>query len=193
MESAVFGAMMFVIFFGLAVGLLIAILFLLNLQNTIKAAAPQNRKMPPANVWLLLIPIFNTYYYFVVVKRITETIKAEYDSKNQVLDNPKPTFSIGMALAISSAVSLLISLITIRETIDSIQLSSSVSSSGSLEEMAALQATAATPSILSSIGSFISFVGFILWIIYWVQTAGYKNKMKTLPNNRTESQIFGQF
>ncbi len=193
MEGAVLGAMMFVIFFGVAIGLLIAILFLLNLQNTLKAAAPENRKMPPANVWLLLIPIFSTYYYFIVVKRISETIKAEYASKNQILDNPKPTFNIGMALAISSAISLLISLITIRETIDSMMLSYTVTSSGNLEEMAALQTTAAAPSFLSTIGSYIGFVGFVLWIIYWVQTAGYKNKMKNLPNNNSNSEIFGQY
>lgn len=191
MATAAVGAMLFMVFIFLGIGLLIAILYLLNLQNTLKAAAPENRKMPPANVWLLLIPLFSTYYMFVVAKRISETIRAEYASKGQVPDNPKPTYNVGMAMAILSAVSMLISMFTFKDSYNDSMAVFSASSSGNVDEMMAIQQSTSTGA-LSMFGSFIGFVVLILWIVYWVQTATYKNKMKSLPSNNTDSQIFNQ-
>lgn len=193
MAAAAVGAMLFMVFIFLGVFLLIAILYLLNLQNTLKAAAPQNRKMPAANVWLLLIPIFSTYYMFVVAKRISETIKAEYASKGQVPDNPKPTYNVGMAMAIGSAVSMLISLFTFKDSYYSTRAIFSASSSGNVEEMMAVQNASAGSGALSMLSSLLSLALLILWIVYWVQTAGYKNKMKSLPSNNADSQIFGAY
>lgn len=187
MESAVFGVMIFSMLFGLAIVLLIAILYLLNLQNTLKAASPENRKMPPANVWLLLIPLFSTYYIFVVTKRIAETIQAEYASKGQVLDNPQPTYKVGMALAICSAIYMLISFFTIGDSVATLQ----ASMSGNLEQIAMVSESQS--GALSGFSSIISLTAFVLFIVYWVQTAGYKNKMKNLPNNSSNSEIFNQF
>ncbi|HTO15100.1 MAG TPA: hypothetical protein VLZ83_04990 [Edaphocola sp.] len=183
--ALVAGIMMasFLIFFGIF--LLIAILYLLNLQKTLKAAAPENRKLPPANVWLLLIPIFNIFYMFIVAKRMTETIVAEYASKGQALENPKPTYSVGMGMAILGVVSMIFSFIQLPSTIASY----SNMSTGNLEELT-MQAEASSGP-LSNLSSLISLVAFVLWIVYWVQTAGYKNKMRNLPNNKVESDIFG--
>lgn len=170
------------IFFFLAIGLVIAILYLLNLQNTIKAASPENRKMPPANVWLLLIPLFNIYWMFVVVKRISETIAAEYQSKGQPLPNAKPTYNVGIAMAVLTVINTLISIFT---TPDRMQQTQSA--------MSGMQGTfvESQTSPLQMVGGLIGFVALILWIVYWVQTAGYKNKMKMLPNNKgNDSQIF---
>lgn len=191
MAAAALGAMLFFLFIAFGIGLVIAILYLLNLQNTLKAASPENRKMPPVNVWLLLIPLFSTYYMFVVAKRISETIKAEYASKGQVPENPKPTYNVGMAMAIGSAVSMLISIITFKDTYGDTMAAYSASSSGNYEEMMAVQN--ASGGALSMLGSFIGLAVFILWIVYWVQTATYKNKMKSLPSNHSDSQIFNQF
>ena len=44
---------------GLLIGLAIAILFLLNLQNVLKEVDSKNREVPDSNVWLMLIPLFN--------------------------------------------------------------------------------------------------------------------------------------
>lgn len=171
----------FALFF-LVIGLVIVILYLLNLQNTLKAAAPENRKMPPANVWLLLIPLFNIYWSFVVVKRISETIAAEYQSKGQPLSNAKPTYSVGMAMSVLMVINSVISLITTPERMTQTQTA-----------MEGMQGTftETQSSPLQVVGGLIGLVALILWIVYWVQTAGYKNKMKMLPNNRSnESQIF---
>lgn len=169
----------FVLFF-LAIFVTIAVLYLLNLQNTLKAAAPENRKMPPANVWLLLIPLFNIYWSFVVVRKITDTIVAEYQSKGQALPTPKPTYNVGMAMAILQVISSVISIITSPDQIRQIQMAS---------EGVMVETTQAS-SPLQSFGSLLGFVVLILWIVYWVQTAGYKNRMKMLPNNKPGSEIF---
>lgn len=192
MATAAVGAMLFMVFIFLGIGLVIAILYLLNLQNTLKAAAPENRKMPPANVWLLLIPLFSTYYMFVVAKRMSETIMAEYASKGQVPESPKPTYNVGMAMAIGSAISMLITLFTFKDSYGGTMAIFSASSSGNMEEMMAVQNASAGGGIISVLSSILSLALFILWIVYWVQTATYKNKMKSLPSNNPESQIFHQ-
>lgn len=188
--AAIAGVMLFIILVCFGIGLLIAILYLLNLQNTLKSAAPENRKMPPVNVWLLLIPLFGTYYMFVVAKKMSETIMAEYASKGQSPGSAKPTYNVGMAMAIGSAISSLISVITFNEWYNDMVMVINVYSSGNYEAMMNMQTSA---GLLSSIGSYISYVVFILWIVYWVQTAGYKSKMRSLPSNSSDSQIFNRF
>lgn len=166
----------------LAIFLVIAILYLLNLQNTLKAASPENRKMPPVNVWLLLIPLFNFYWMFVVVKRISETIAAEYESKGQALSNAKPTYSVGMAMAVLTVINAVISLITTPERMKQTQATMDAMQGTFVEQQS---------SPLQMVGGLIGLVAFVLWIVHWVQTASYKNKMKMLPNNKAnDSQIF---
>lgn len=189
MDAVVMKVMLFMVLIVIGIGLLIAILYLLNLQNTLKAAAPEHRKMSPANVWLLLIPLFSTYYMFVVAKKIAETIQAEYASKGQNPGSLKPSYNVGMAMAIGSAISTLISIITFKEWYNDTMMVINTYSSGNYEAIMTMQTS---DGLLSSIGSYISFAVFILWIIYWVQTAGYKNKMKSLPSNNADSQIFNQ-
>lgn len=185
--AAIAGLMFFIVLVCFGIGVVIAILYLLNLQNTLKSAAPENRKMPPANVWLLLIPLFSTCYMFLVANRMSETIRAEYASKGQSAGSPRPAYKVGMAIAIGSAISTLISLITFKEWYNDMRMIIHVYSSGNYEAIMNMQTSG---SLLSSIGSYISFVVFILWIVYWVQTAGYKNKMRSLPANNADSRIF---
>ena len=95
--SSVGGGLLTVII--LILFLIPAIFYVLTLQNTLKAIQPQNRKMPPVNVWLLFIPIFNFVWHFFVVSYITNSIDAEYQSRN-VNDNAKSTYNIGLAMCI---------------------------------------------------------------------------------------------
>ena len=61
-------------FLFLALFLIPAIFFLLTLQNTLKAISEENRKMPPANVWLMFIPLFNIVWQFIMVDRIAHSL-----------------------------------------------------------------------------------------------------------------------
>jgi hypothetical protein len=94
----------FLAIFGiLCVAILIPyIFFLITLQNTLKAISPENRKMPPANVWLMFIPIFNLVWQFIVVNNISESIKAECEILQLPTKENKPTSGIGIAWCICS-------------------------------------------------------------------------------------------
>lgn len=174
----------FLIFF--LIGLTIAILYLLNLQNTIKAAAPENRMMKPGYVWLLIIPLFNIFYMFYVAKKISATIAAEYAAKGQIPDNPRPTYMVGMSMAVCNLLNFLIGMYTLPDVWEM------YANMGDPEMMEmALQSSSNVNPLLSGLNSLLGLAGFILWIAYWIQTHGYKNKMKHLPDANVESQIFG--
>ena len=84
-------------FLFLALFLIPAIFFLLTLQNTLKAISEENRKMPPANVWLMFIPLFNIVWQFIMVDRIAQSIGAECARLNIPVKEDKPTYGIGLA------------------------------------------------------------------------------------------------
>ncbi|MDG1333303.1 MAG: hypothetical protein P8P74_13290 [Crocinitomicaceae bacterium] len=54
------------------------VLYLLNLQNTMKQVGEPRRQVPPANVWLMFIPLFNIIYPFILYPKICDSVKAEY-------------------------------------------------------------------------------------------------------------------
>jgi uncharacterized membrane protein YphA (DoxX/SURF4 family) len=81
----------------LALFLLPAIYFLITLQNTLKAISPENRKMPPANVWLMCIPVFNFYWQFIVVEKMAKSIVAECNKLQIPLKENKPGYNLGLA------------------------------------------------------------------------------------------------
>ncbi|MEP7253117.1 MAG: hypothetical protein ABI683_12080 [Ginsengibacter sp.] len=98
----------FEIFFLLAVFLVIlipGILFLLTLQKTMNVVSPQNRKMPPSNVWLMLIPIFNIVWQFIMVDKIAESIMDECAHLNISTKERKPTYNAGLAWNICNLLS----------------------------------------------------------------------------------------
>lgn len=76
-------------------GLVVTVFYLITLQKTLQAISPQNRLMPPANVWLLLIPIFNLVWQFIVINKIADSIKLECMHLNIPTDEDRPTQKIG--------------------------------------------------------------------------------------------------
>lgn len=83
--------------FFLGLFLIPVIFFLLTLQNTLKAISEENRKMPPGNVWLLFIPLFNIVWQFIVVDKIAQSIGAECSRLKIPVRENKPTYGIGLA------------------------------------------------------------------------------------------------
>ena len=75
---ATLGLFLFIIF---AVAILIAVLYLLTLQNVLKEIEPQNRLVEPSNVWLMFIPLFNMIYPFILYPKISESLRNEFDSR----------------------------------------------------------------------------------------------------------------
>lgn len=92
----------FILIFILALGisLLPLIFYLITLQNTLEKISPENRTMPPGNVWLILIPIFGMAWQFVVVNNMATSLAAEFKSRGITVDEPRPGYSIGIAYCI---------------------------------------------------------------------------------------------
>jgi hypothetical protein len=86
----------------LALFLIPAIFYLITLQKTLEAIIPENRKMPPGQVWLLLIPLFNYIWQFFTVSNIADSIKAECLRLNIPINEDRPTYNIGLAKNILS-------------------------------------------------------------------------------------------
>lgn len=138
-----------IILLAIAIGLIPFILFLLTQQNTLKAIKPQNRSMEPGMVWLQLIPLFSLVWQFIVVSRIAESIKREFNSwgsEDSILGysnaeavnigNELPTYSIGIAYCVLFCC-----------------------------------------SIVPLLGGLASIAGLICWIIYWIKLAEFKRQL----------------
>jgi len=148
-EDLVLGGI--VIIFGL--GYLAALIFfLIAQQNTLKAIQPQNRRMSPGEVWLQLIPLFNLVWQFIVVARISDSIRNEINDRtmNSFLGIADPVFANDM---------------TRRPTYD----------------MGLTFCILSLCGCIPVLGSFASIAGIVCWIIYWTQIVAYKNKFLNNP------------
>ncbi len=77
MESIFAGYIFFLII--ILGGLITAYVFyLLTLQRTLQQVSPQNQQVPPSNVWLMFIPIFNLIYPFILYPKISDSLMEEF-------------------------------------------------------------------------------------------------------------------
>ena len=144
---ALLGVFLFVIFAALIVGVVLEVLFLLNLQRLLEAVRFQNRAMSPGHVWLNLIPVFNLGWMIYTVIKIRDSVRNENASRRGASVNEGSTYSVGLAYAILS-----------------------IAGSGfyfGRDENVGL-------SVLSSL---IWLAALVTWIIYWVKTNGLKNEL----------------
>jgi hypothetical protein len=153
--------------------LLPAILFLLTQQNTLKMIRPENRSFAPGLVWLQLIPIFNYVWIFIVVRRIADSLAREYagwesDSIFGIADEEalknigkRPTYGIGLTYCILCAC-MPISVIFFNLI-------------GS-RDMTPENSVLFFPMGLTAFALILAVL--VCWIIYWVQLAGWKRKLK---------------
>jgi len=81
--------------------------YLVTLQNTLKAIAPENRKMNPSQVWFLFIPLFGLAWHFVIVARLSDSIKTESFGRDIELKELKPGYYIGIAMCIFNCTTIL--------------------------------------------------------------------------------------
>jgi hypothetical protein len=72
------------------------IFYLICLQNTIKEISIENRTIQPNQVWLTLIPLFGLFWQFFMVKKISQSLAAEFSKRNIIVHNDKPGYSLGL-------------------------------------------------------------------------------------------------
>lgn len=83
------------------------IFFLLTLYRTAEQISIENRRLAPAQVWLLLIPLFNLFWMFVVINKLANSIRQECDRLNISYSQPTPTKDIGNIYALLAIASLM--------------------------------------------------------------------------------------
>lgn len=150
-----------------------AIFFLLTQQNTLKAIKAEHRLMDPGLVWLQLIPIFNYFWIFFVVKRIAGSLAREFagrssDSVFELADmeavrayGKRPTYGIGLAYSILFACLPLLLIMF------------------NFIGNGTITITNRAVAIVVLLTSFMLILtGMVCWIVYWVQLVQYKNKLK---------------
>lgn len=130
----------------------VMIFFLIAQQNTLKAIKPQNRRMQPGEVWLQLIPLFHLVWQFIVVARISDSIRNEINDRtvNSFLGIADPVFANDL---------------TRRPTYD----------------MGLTFCILSLCGCIPLLGGIASLAGFVCWIIYWTQIVAYKNKFVNNP------------
>lgn len=84
----------------LALVLLPAIFYLLNLQKALSRCAPESRTLDPGLVWLMLIPLFNLVWHFLLVSHISKSLHNEFARRNIPGLEPEPGRSLGLAMCI---------------------------------------------------------------------------------------------
>jgi hypothetical protein len=93
--------------FFLMVFLIPYIFFLLTLYRTAEQISIENRRLAAAQVWLLLIPLFNLIWMFVVINKLATSIKQECDRLNISYSQPTPTKDIGNIYALLAIASVM--------------------------------------------------------------------------------------
>ena len=84
------------------------IFYLVALQKVLAVIAPESRMMAPAKVWLLLIPLFNIVWQFIVIKRIADSIKNECTQLNIPIEEERPTYALGLTTTLLYLTSLIL-------------------------------------------------------------------------------------
>ena len=83
------------------------IFLLITLQKTMNVISVENRKMPPSNVWLMLIPLFNIVWQFIMVSKIAESVTEECIKLNIHTKESKPTYNSGLTWNICNLIAFI--------------------------------------------------------------------------------------
>ena len=85
----------------IVIGIMIipAIFYLLTLQKALERCSIESRTTSPGSVWLLLIPLFNLVWLFIIVTKISESLHNEFTKRN-IPEDPQPGKSLGITYAV---------------------------------------------------------------------------------------------
>lgn len=83
------------------------ILYLRSMKDALSAVHRARRKMQPNRVWLCLIPVYGLFWQFVVVSRLADSLKTEFEARTLPLRQQRPGFAIGLAACIGICLSLI--------------------------------------------------------------------------------------
>jgi hypothetical protein len=127
--------------------------YLNTLRNTIIAISEENRKIKANNVWLLLIPVWNVFYQYIVITNLTRSLNFEFKKRGITYSYENPAYVFGMLYCTMFIICCIPFIID-------------YSTSTGISD------------ILNIIGYIIWAVGIIFWILFWIKTNNYKNILK---------------
>ena len=81
------------------IGLVVAVFYILTLQKALNKCAPENRAMQPGMIWLLLVPLLNIVWHFLVVINMAKSLGAEFQ-KRGIAEEPEPGKKLGLIMCI---------------------------------------------------------------------------------------------
>jgi len=70
-----------------------------TIQGLLKKIAPENRFMEPQQVWLVLIPLFNIYWNFVIAARVSNSLTNEFFDR-KIAEEEDPGRHAGVRYAV---------------------------------------------------------------------------------------------
>src|SRR5687768_11891449 len=68
------------------IGMIPKIFYLLTLHRAIEKVSPQHQQMPPGQVWLEFIPVFNLVWQFYNVNNVTRSLELEFQARGITSD-----------------------------------------------------------------------------------------------------------
>jgi len=82
-----------------AIAMIPLIFYCLTLQKALNRCSPESRAMQPGMVWLMLIPLFNIIWHFLVVLNMAKSLGAEF-KKRGMAEEDQPGKTIGLVACI---------------------------------------------------------------------------------------------
>ena len=91
-------------FIYIGIILIPGIFYLLTLRKALLRCEKSNRAMPPGQVWLQLIPLFNMIWHFFIVINVAKSLHNEFEQRG-IKSDPMPGKSLGLAMCILGIIS----------------------------------------------------------------------------------------
>ncbi len=82
-----------------ALSLIPLIFYLTTLHRALDRCSPANRALSPYLVWLMVIPLFNVLWHFVVVMSLSKSLRREFEHRG-MNESTAPGRDVGLAMCI---------------------------------------------------------------------------------------------
>jgi hypothetical protein len=88
----------------MAIGVLVLYIFyIISLSRALSKCSVASRTMQPGMVWLLLVPLFNLVWQFIVVIGLSDSLGKEFRARGILNAEPEPGKTIGIAMCVCAA------------------------------------------------------------------------------------------
>jgi hypothetical protein len=141
----------------IAVALIIQVLFLLTLYRTQQAVHERNRELSPGLVWLTLIPLFGMIWAPIMVPKLSNSLRREFEDRGWRVDGEGFARTTGMLWAWGGIANAVLSII---------------------QNVAQLADMGAIALVLSLLSLPVGLGVLVCWIIYWVQMYQYGKRLR---------------